>query len=147
MGRINYGRVLIGGLLAGAVIAVGESILNALLLVDQWRGYFAEHALPNQGVAVVAMYILLCFVIGVAMVLLYALIRPRCGAGPKTAVQTGLFVWFLLWFANFGIAGIAFGIPMSLILITLAWGLVEVCLASLAGAWVYREEPLATHSI
>ena len=35
MGQINLGRVVIGGLLAGLIINIGEFILNGLLLEEQ----------------------------------------------------------------------------------------------------------------
>ena len=35
MNRINMGRVLIGGLLAGLIINIGEFILNGILLAKR----------------------------------------------------------------------------------------------------------------
>ena len=35
MGRINWGRVFLGGLLAGVVINVGEFLFHAVLFKDQ----------------------------------------------------------------------------------------------------------------
>ena len=35
MGRINWGRVFLGGLLAGVVINVGEFLFHAVLYKDQ----------------------------------------------------------------------------------------------------------------
>jgi hypothetical protein len=32
MGKINYGRVVIGGLLAGLIISVAEYVLNEIVL-------------------------------------------------------------------------------------------------------------------
>ena len=35
MGRINWGRVFLGGLLAGVVVNVSESLLNAVVVKKQ----------------------------------------------------------------------------------------------------------------
>ncbi len=140
MGKINYGRVLMGGLLAGVVITIGEAILNMVVVADQWQTFVAEHNLPPENTATNVMWLVWNFVFGVVLVLCYALIRPRCGAGPKTAAWTGLLLWFLVYFMCFGAIGVSFGMASGMILISLVWGLVEVVLAALAGGWAYREE-------
>lgn len=140
MTKINYGRVIIGGLLAGVVIAIGETILNLVVVHDQWTMFMEQHSLPAESTGIDTMWFLWNFLAGLAIVLLYALMRPRCGAGPKTAAWAGLYVWFLMWFMSFGAVGLSFGMPSSLILTGVIWGLVEVILASLAGGWAYKEE-------
>jgi hypothetical protein len=71
--------------------------------------------------------------------LAYAAIRPRFGAGPRTALIASVFVWLLVsaW-AN--LTSLALGLfPARLIAITMAWQALEIPLATLAGAWAYRE--------
>ncbi|MGA7303947.1 MAG: hypothetical protein WBW88_03695 [Rhodothermales bacterium] len=141
MGKINYGRVLLGGLLAGVVITIGEFILNTYIVADQWMAFTEQHSLPSPDSAGMAvLFIVINFLVAIVIVLQYALMRPRCGAGPKTAVQAGLFVWFLAWVLCFGGIGISLALPSGLILTTTIWGLVELVLAALAGGWVYKEE-------
>ncbi|HEX9659728.1 MAG TPA: hypothetical protein VGA18_05475 [Rhodothermales bacterium] len=140
MSKINYGRVIIGGLLAGVILTIGESILNLVVVQDQWQMFMEQRNLPAESTGINIMWLLWNFVIGLALVLLYALVRPRCGPGAKTAAWTGVFVWFLVWFMCFGAIGLSFGMPSSLILTTLIWGLPEVVLAALAGGWAYKEE-------
>ncbi|MBI2073795.1 MAG: magnesium transporter, partial [Gemmatimonadetes bacterium] len=36
MGKINWGRVIAGGLLAGVVLNVFDFVVNGWLLSDQW---------------------------------------------------------------------------------------------------------------
>jgi hypothetical protein len=81
------------------------------------------------------------FVIGVAAVWLYAAIRPRYGAGPRTAIVAGLAVWVLshLWSGVYLGAGFTGVITPTLAWLPVAWGLVEAPLGTLAGAWLYRE--------
>jgi hypothetical protein len=81
------------------------------------------------------------FVLGIASVWLYAAIRPRYGAGPKTAVCAGLAVWILahLWSGVYLGAGFAGLVTPRLAFLPVAWGLFEAPLGTLAGAWLYRE--------
>jgi hypothetical protein len=81
------------------------------------------------------------FVLGILAVWTYAAIRPRFGAGPKTALSAGLAVWAMsyLYAAVYIDAGIVVW-PPKLTWLPVAWGLVEIPVATLLGAWVYREE-------
>ena len=139
MQGINFGRVFLGGLLSGIVLNVGEFILNEPILGDDWAAAMAARNMPEPGGAEIFWYVFMTFVLGFALVYLYAAIRPRYGAGVRTAIYAGLIVWFLIWLWCFGSMGIGGMFPAKLIVITLVWGLVEVPLATVAGAWLYRE--------
>ena len=63
--------------------------------------------------------------LGIAAVWLYAAIRPRYGAGPRTAVIAGLAVWVMadLWsgiYLGMGFMGL---ITPRLAFVPIAWGL------------------------
>lgn len=144
MGTINWIRVLIGGLVAGLIIDVVEWLLQGVVLGSEWRRVMQELGRPLQESAgSIVFYVVLGLMYGVLAIWLYAAIRPRYGAGPKTALYAGLGVWLLgyllptlTWF------------PMSLFpgrLVTIAVlvGLGEVLIATEAGAWLYRE-PMGT---
>jgi hypothetical protein len=79
------------------------------------------------------------FVLGIVMVWLYALIRSRLGAGPKTAIVAGFILWLGIYLYSGVINGMLFGIPLNMMLIVLVWGLVEYILAAIVGAWIYKE--------
>ena len=78
-------------------------------------------------------------VLGIVIVLGYAAIRPRFGAGAKTAIIAALFAWFGCYVYCGIINALLFGIPMNTMLIVLVWGLVEYIIAALVGAWLYKE--------
>jgi hypothetical protein len=80
------------------------------------------------------------FVLGILAVWTYAAIRPRFGAGPSTAVCAGLAVWAMayLYAGVYLHAGIMI-YPAKLTWLPVAWGLVELPVATLAGAWLYKE--------
>jgi hypothetical protein len=82
---------------------------------------------------------LLGFLSGIAAVWLYAAIRPRFGAGAKTAMVAGIAVWFFSRLLG-AIGEMNMGLSSQRMIMTgLVWGLVEIVIATLAGAWVYKE--------
>lgn len=140
MGKINTARVFLGGLLAGLVINIGEFVLNEPILGERWVGAMEALNQTPVGGGAIAIFVVMGFLLGIAAIWLYASIRPRFGAGPKTAVCAGLFVWFFVYlYVNVGM--IAMGLfPTSLLIIATVWGLFEVPIATVAGAWIYKEE-------
>lgn len=140
MSKINVGRVLLGGLLAGLVINVGEFILNAVLLQARLKQELSLRNLSEPGGNTIAIFVILVFIGGIAIVYLYALIRPRLGSGVKTAICAGLIAWFFV-FIYVGLGNLAMGMwSVGLTLIGIVWGLIEFPLGAVAGAWLYREE-------
>jgi apolipoprotein N-acyltransferase len=139
MAGIRWGRVLAGGLVAGLIINIGESILNVPLAGEELAQALEARNLPPVGGGAIAYFIGMCFLLGILMVWIYAAVRPRLGPGPKTAVIVALLAWFmtLVWSAG---AQVAMGImPLRLTIFGLGWGLVEFIIASLVGAKLYRE--------
>ena len=139
MGNINMGRVLLGGLLAGLVLNIGEILLNDLVLGAQMKEFFTRHNFAEPGTNFMIVAVGLTFVMGVVIVLGYACIRPRLGPGLKTAIIAGLFAWFGAYLYSGTINGVLFGIPASGIALVMVWGLVQYSVAAVAGAWLYKE--------
>lgn len=134
------GRVILGGLLAGLVINVGEFILNEPILGEQWQAAMESLNREPMGGQAIAVFVVLAFLVGIACVYTYAAIRPRFGAGAKTAVCAGLLVWALAYLYP-AIGAVPTDIfPTSLLAIGTLWGLFEIPIATVAGAWLYREE-------
>jgi hypothetical protein len=139
MNRINYRRVVGGGLLAGLVLGAGELVLNELVLGERWLEMMESMGLEPVGPGSLFVYVIMMFVLGIAIVWLYAAIRPRFGPGPSTAILNGLFVWFLVWVWGFGGSAVWGFFPADIVWIVVIWGLAEVVAASVAGAWLYQE--------
>lgn len=141
MGRVNWSRVLLGGVVAGIIVFVSEGVLNVIVLGQDWEAVMASMGRGDEeNGAAMAVWAVWSLLLGITAVWLYAAIRPRYGAGPGTAFRAGFAVWvlaFLLW----GIASHNLGLfPPRITLISTVWGLVEVLIATLVGAWLYREE-------
>lgn len=142
MSQINMGRVIGGGLLAGLVMNISEAALHGGMLaqdgLDLYKSMGWElRAEPMHLVSVIA----ITFVVGITSVWLYAAIRPRYGAGPRTAVCAGLAVWVLahLWSGVYLFGAFPGMVPAKLTWLPVIWGLVEAPLGTLAGAWLYKE--------
>ncbi len=141
MAKINTGRVLIGGLLAGLVINIGEIILNVFILAADWADVNEKLQAPGmESTGLTIWYIIAGFILGIAGVWIYAGYRPRCGAGPKTALAAGSTVWLLTYFVGYSWAFFGGLFPMALFWWTMIWGFVELNLALVVGARFYAEE-------
>jgi MFS family permease len=139
MGHINWGRVTLGGLLAGIVINAFEFVLNDIVLRDDWVAALRALGKPEQaGSGEIAAFVLWGFLVGIFAIWLYAELRQHYGGRPMTAVIAGLALWFLGYLlAN--VAPLVLNLfPVRLMLIGLGVGLVEAIAATMVGAWLYQ---------
>ncbi len=145
MGKISWNGVILGGILAGIIIDVVEYVLHGVVLNAHWRQAMQELDRPLQEtVGSMVFYVLLGVAYGIVAVWLYAAIRPRYGAGPKTALEAGFAVW-LLGYLLPTVSWVPMGLfPGHLVAIALVVGLGEILLATLAGAWLYKEQEVAS---
>ena len=143
MGKINKGRVLLGGLLAGLVFLIIHTVIHLAILGEQWTKAMSElnKPLPPENVSAAVAFVVTMFLVGISIVWLYAAIRPRYGPGPKTAVYAGLAVWFIFGLLGFGHSMICMDLlPCNLLGTGVGLGLVECVVVALLGGWVYKEE-------
>jgi hypothetical protein len=141
MGKTNWSRVFLGGLLAGVVLIVLGFAAWAIYLERLWSPAMEALGHPaNMSAGGYAFSIIFSLVIGILAVWLYSAIRPRYGAGAKTAVIAGIAFWIL----SSLIAAISLGsmglFKASLLVIDSLTGLVISVVATLVGAWVYKEQ-------
>lgn len=142
MGHINWNRVLLGGIVAGLIIDAVQWILNGIVLASWWRLAMQELGRPLQeNPQNMMFYVVLGFLYGIVAVAAYAAVRPRFGAGLKTALYTGLGVWFL-GFCLPTLSWMPMALfPRPLMAIAMVVGLIEILLATAVGAWIYKEAP------
>ena len=139
MGKINLGRVVLGGLLAGLVLNVFDWAVNGLWLANDWNAAMKALGKSEMSGSLIMWFVVADFLVGVFLVWLYAAIRPRFGVGPQTAVYAGLAVWALMGFIH-GVAEAPMGLfPMNLYVISTGLALVFVPVASVVGVWAYKE--------
>lgn len=146
MRKINWGRVVLGGAVAGIVLIV-LATASALLFVGREGLRTAMHGLrpSTSGGAAPLFFFCVFLFLGMVMTWWYAAMRPLFGPGLKTAAIAGLAVWVtVVWLGVVGFAwkSVAMGEPYSLpsgptlpmlyLVITVA--------STIAGACVYKEQ-------
>jgi len=141
MNKINLGRVILGGIVAGIVIDIFEGVVNGAVLADQWAAVMT--GLGKSGVISIKQIVAFNvwgLAVGILMVGLYAAMRPRLGAGPKTAICAGLVLWASAYVLGGAAPVVLHVFPVGLTMIGLAVGLVETMIAGVAGAYFYKED-------
>ena len=140
MAAINTGRVIVGGLVAGLIINVVEFVMNMFVLAGDMKAVYEKMGMAEPGGAVIGGYVVLAFVLGLLLAWLYAAIRPRFGAGPKTAAIAALALWVgaaLVPVVGWVMMGTY---PMRLAIIGLVYGFVEFLIGALAAGAIYQEK-------
>jgi hypothetical protein len=141
MGKISVCRVIGGGLLAGLVINVCEFLVNGMWLAAEWEAAMRALGISGAaGPAMMAINIVWGLVIGIFAVWLYAAMRPRFGAGPKTASIAALATWFPAYVLAMVPPAVMGMFPVRLMGIAIVVGLVEVMVGTQLGAYIYKEE-------
>jgi len=140
MGKINVGRLILGGIVAGIAIDLLDYLVDGVWLAQRWADGMALLGRPGFSQMQIIWFNVLGLLTGLAAVWLYAAIRPRFGAGAKTAIIAGLAVWFIgVFLPNVGLMYVPHLFSKHLTLYTTLGGIVEVVFGTLAGASVYRE--------
>ena len=140
MAKINWGRVVLGGFVFVVVFNVLWIPAGILFLKSQWMSALAAlgrtypETLEGR-----ALWLLLTFVGGIFAIWLYAAIRPHYGAGPKTAAYAGFALWLISGFGPALWFGHILSLPSELVTITGVTGLVADVVATVLGAWPYKE--------
>ena len=131
--------IVIGGLVAGTVLAVIDVAMYGAILKAPMEQ--AMKVLPKPRIVVWQgpWYISLDVVAGIALVWLYAALRPRFGAGLATAAKAGVLGWF---FASLWITLVQWPMnlmPLNLTVIIVGVALVQWTLAAVLGAKFYKD--------
>jgi hypothetical protein len=140
--KINKSRVVLGGMAAGAIIFIVTGVVNGAMLkteFETWARGMGGLIHPLSQSASLGVWALMNLIHGIAGVWIYAGIRPRYGAGPKTALIAGLALWIVSKFAV-GLDFLALGIlPSGLIAGQVIGSLVAIMSGVFVGAWLYKE--------
>jgi len=141
MGNINIGRWIIGGVVTAVILFFVDFIVNGIILMEQWTAAMAALQQPAMGGSVgeIVIFAVLNLIVGLTAVWIYAGIRPRFGPGVKTAVYAGLATWlvgYLVPNAFYLATGL---FPAHLLWTLIIIALIQVPVATVIGAWLYRE--------
>jgi hypothetical protein len=142
---INTKRVIIAGLAAGLVMNILDFIMQGMIFGDRMKAEMNAFK-PGMGDAMGQMdtntiigYVIMDFVLGLLLAYSYAAMRPRFGAGAKTAIISSLVLWIF--------AGILTSnyLTMGMMSQGLWWSvaigyLVCLVIASLVAGALYKED-------
>jgi hypothetical protein len=140
---MNTGKVLIGGVVAGVVMNVIDFVTNAFILGERMKAESDafKPGLSEQMMSTGTMisYIIMDFVLGIALVWTYAAIRPRFGPGIKTASYAAILFWilgaiFLSGYLHMGMMSSGLWFTFAIL------ALVNFLLSAWAGAKFYTED-------
>jgi hypothetical protein len=138
---MNTGKVVVGGLVAGVVLNIGDFVINTMLLAAENSAFLTRLGLDPaamESLAGMAPWIVIDFLFGLLIVWTYAAIRPRLGPGVGTAIIAGLipFLGATLVLAGFTSMGV---FPAATFIKGTIASLVNTSIAAVAGAWLYTE--------
>ena len=140
MGKINVGRLILGGIVAGVVADLLDYLVDNLLLGQKWA---VEMGLLGHNVYSTTMLIefeLIGIAGGLVAIWIYAGIRPRFGPGLKTAIYAGVAAWIIgVLLPNASYMYVSGLFTKHLTLYTTLGGFVEVVVGTIAGAALYKE--------
>jgi hypothetical protein len=140
---INTGKVLVGGIVAGVVMNTIDFIINMFIVGERMKAETDafKPGLSDQMMSTNTMisYIVMDFMLGIALVWTYAAIRPRFGPGIKTASYAAILFWilaaiFLSGYLHMGMMSTGLWFTFALL------GLVNFLLSAWAGAKFYTED-------
>jgi len=141
MARINWGRLILGGLIAAIILFFTDGFIHERLVKTDWHAIYTnlKAAEPEPHGASMAYFALYELGRGLIALLFYATMRTHFGAGPKTAVLAGIACWIA-----FSVAGPAQFIPLGFFSDALwfkvgALHLVTTIVATIAGAAIYKD--------
>lgn len=141
MTKINWVRMLVGGLVAAIILFITDGLFHENVVAADWKLVYTHLGigeLQHTGLGV------LYFAVfdlgrGLISIYLYVLMRACCGPGPKTAVWAGVVAWIA-----FSLTGPAQFIPLgfysnALWLKVGAFQFFTSIVAAIAGAALYRQ--------
>ena len=141
MGKINWGRVVLGGVLWSVVYNMLVAVWIPFFLRIGWAPALEKllgrpfHTTPEW----IVFFLVLSLIAGIFSIWFYAAIRPRYGPGPKTAAYAGLALWLSVKLLPTLAWGWLLELPTRLVALDVVAGLVFIVAATLVGAWPYKE--------
>lgn len=141
MAGINGKKVLIGGVAAGIVMVALDMLITGTLLADRWNAAMDRLGLPpftEGGLGDLGVFVGTYVLMGITMAFTYAAMRPRFGAGVRTALIAGAVLWvsgvpIMTGMASMGV------FEWSLIGISMVPSIIVMLVGAYVAGWLYSE--------
>jgi hypothetical protein len=146
---MNTGRVVAGGLVAGVVANAIDFVTNTYVLGADMQAWAASHNIDQATLTsgtVAGSWAAVDFIYGLLIVFTYAAMRPRFGAGVRTAIIAGLVMFLAPTIVLFGFTQMGM-LTMPMFVKGTIGAIIATLAAAVAGAAVYKEEGAATPAL
>ncbi|MBI2967271.1 MAG: hypothetical protein HYY40_05595 [Bacteroidetes bacterium] len=136
--KLNYTRIILGGLAGGVIMLVIGMVIHGFILEKHYAFQMGKGCLldePRFGGVIHHIVVLLS---GIVLAGLYAMSRKQCGAGPKTALCVGFLVGCMSlpgMAAMLSFYDQGFRIPIM----TGVDSMLECMAGTLVAGWLYKE--------
>jgi len=141
MASINWGRLILGGVVAAIMMFFADGFIHERLVNTDWHAVYSglKAVEPEPHGTSMVYFGLYELGRGLIAMLFYATMRTHFGAGPKTAVLAGIASWIA-----FSLTGPAQFIPLGFFSTALwlkvgAMHLVTSIVSTIAGAAMYKD--------
>ncbi|MGA7522628.1 MAG: hypothetical protein WBW84_09100 [Acidobacteriaceae bacterium] len=140
MSKINIGRWLLGGIVGGIVVDILGYLVDGVILAPRWARDMSRLGRPGFTATQMVLFSAISIAMGLVAVWIYAAIRPRFGAGMRTAIWAGIAAWVAMELLPNASMMWASGLFNNhLTLYTTAGALIELVVGTVVGAALYRE--------
>ena len=141
MSKLNWNRILIGGLVAAIIAFLTDGFFHESVVGSDWKAVYAGLGArePQHSATGMAYFAIFELGRGLISIFLYALMRQPFKPGPKTAALAGVVTWLA-----FSVTGPAQFIPLEFYSQALwakvaAFQLITSIIATIAGAAIYKD--------
>lgn len=141
MAKINWGRLILGSLVAAVIMFVTDGFIHETIAKTDWRAVYAGLRAVEPEPHGLSMVYFAVFELGRAFtaMMFYVTLRAFFGAGPKTAVLAGIIGWIA-----FSLTGPVQFIPLGFFSNALwlkvgVMHLITSIIATIAGAALYKD--------
>jgi hypothetical protein len=141
MARINWGRLILGSLVAAIIMFVTDGLVHETIARADWRAVYngLRSTEPEPHGASMVYFAIFELGRGFIAMMFYATMRAHFGPGPKTAVLAGILGWIA-----FSLTGPVQFIPLGFFshALWLKVGAIQLLvsiIATIAGAALYKD--------
>lgn len=141
MGKMNFRRWLLAGLVAGVIMDILGFLIDGLWLKGAWQAGMQSLALSGFAPSAWAWFNVLGIVNGLLALWVYVSIRPRFGPGLNTAFKAAIVFWVigsLIPSLSFMVFGGQFSHQLAAY--TTLGSFIQTIVGVIAGAATYKEE-------
>lgn len=137
--EIKLKPIFLSGIVAGFLLVLGEGILNAMFLRQEWHDLNQQLGLGEPSQIIVTLVLIKLLVLGFAIMWLYEVVSHKFGKSNKSALIAGFFIGLLIW--GWVLAGLLMAgyVNNSIAIPTFFWGMVELPVITVISSKVFNK--------